>query len=215
MSKSKLRAQFFKLDSAKRLYGLDKPILGLTGSIATGKSSVSKILKNKGFAVIDADMLVKNIYNKQETIEFIKSLNKDYITDNNIDFKKLRASVFSDSVLKSKIEGYIYPKLESEFLKVAAVYNKHEFLIYDVPLLFEKKMQDKFDSSVCVYSPQKIQLERLMNRDNCNKNTAMAIIESQIDIEDKRSMSEYTIDNSGNSHELMQQVDKFIKFYML
>ena len=104
-----------KISSKDRLYNIDIPIVGLTGGIATGKSTCSKILQEKGAPVICADTLVKNIYKEEKTIEFIQKEAPDTVKDHQVNFKLLREKFFNNDDLKIKTENFIYSKLQSEF----------------------------------------------------------------------------------------------------
>ena len=173
------------MKSSKRLYGCPKKIIGLTGGIATGKTSFSKILQKNGHEIICADTLVKNIYNKKETINFIIKEAPTAIVNEKIVFPKLRELFFSNQLIKTNIERYIYSNLEAEFNNELEKINNEAF-IYDVPLLFEKNLNSLVDRTVLIYCPRDIQEKRLCLRDNISKDIADKIIMSQISIEDKK-----------------------------
>ncbi len=187
------------MNNDDRLYKIDIPIVGLTGGIASGKSSVSKILTEHQFNIICADQLTKNIYKKKETYKFIENNFATAITNHTIDFHKLRNIFFSDSHAKQIIETYIHSHIESEFLKVfnqIVKTKRPNFIVYDAPIIFEKKINFLIDKTVCVYCSKKQQLSRLINRDKIDPNMAQSMIDSQIDIDQKVKMANYTIDNS-------------------
>jgi dephospho-CoA kinase len=203
MSKLKLRAQFFKRTNNERLYGLDIAVIGLTGSIATGKSTASKILKDLGHPVIDADKLVKDIYKSNEAIEFLKIVCPETVTNGSeIIFPQLREVFFSNSKLKSEIESFIYQRLERQFLCELSTLNLSNYIIYDVPLLFEKKLESKFDQTICIYSSKSIQLQRLISRDNITAELAKNIIETQISIDSKKTLCDIAIANTDTREAL-------------
>lgn len=190
----KLKPDMIKISSKERLYNLDIPIIGLTGGIATGKSSVSKLLIKDNICLIDADQLIKEIYSSSETIDFIRSIYPESVLNNNIDFKKLREGFFNNPSLKSQIESFLYQRLPQAFL--TKVTKDSKFIVYDIPLLFEKNLQNKFDQVVLVYAPKELQIQRLMKRDNISKDLSSKIIEQQLDIESKKELSDFIIDNS-------------------
>ena len=185
-----LKPKFELLEKTKRLYQISNPLIGLTGGIATGKSLASKILKEKGFKVLDADKLVHEIYALPDTLYFIQKLApkctkmNDGIT--NIDFKLLRQLFFSDKDLKEQIEEYIYSKLPNLFLNSLNDINDHQVVFYDVPLLFEKEINNKTDLNIVIYAPRETQLRRVVARDQINEDLAQKILLSQIPIEDKK-----------------------------
>jgi len=189
----KLKDQFVRLTKKERLYQLDIPIVGLTGGIATGKSTVSSFFKKEGFNIINADSLVHNIYKKKESVDFIQKNFPKALKNGSIDFKYLRKIFFEDKKNQELIENFIYKNLESAFLEETK--NLSDLIIYDVPLLFEKDLKDKFDVVICVYCPEEIQIKRLMERDQTEKELAKKIIQSQVNIEKKKQLSDFIIDN--------------------
>jgi len=209
----KLKDQFIKLNSTQRLYGLTIPVVGLTGGIASGKSTVSKILLAKGLTVIDADQLVKSIYGKEEAIEFVRKNYPDVIKEGRIDFPELRKKVFTAPEIKSEIENFIYLRLPGAFSEAVSRVQGSQALVYDVPLLFEKNLESKFDLNVLVYAPQKIQLARLIKRDGQEEEMAKKIMTQQMDIEIKKSLADYVIDNSNTEVDLQLSVEVFLQKY--
>lgn len=202
--------KFKLLDPKDRLYQIPNPLIGLTGGIATGKSSVAKIFREMGFKVIDADALVKSIYQNPKTIEFIESIAPDSITDKQIDFKKLREKFFSHSEIKSKIESFIYSELPNAFFAELSSIPDQEIIIYDVPLLFEKKLNIKSDLSIVVYAAKDIQIQRLMKRDNISKDLAEKILNAQMPIEEKKLLADYVISNEESLEALKVSVNQFV-----
>lgn len=207
----KLKNNFNRLDSNQRLHKLNIPVIGLTGGIASGKSTVSKILKDKGLAIIDADLLVKGIYALPDTIQFIQKEFPDVVTNGIIQFPLLRKKVFSNREVKETVENFIYKRLFPAFNLAFNKLNNPEVLIYDIPLLFEKNMKDYFDLTVLVYAPQELQIERLMNRDGLSEELAKNILSQQMDIEDKKSKAEFIINNSGPEAKLTEEVNTFLR----
>jgi dephospho-CoA kinase len=206
----KLKSNHINLNEKTRLYQCPVPIIGLTGSIATGKSTVTKVLRNAGLAVIDADMLVKDIYKDNKTIEFIRDTAPNCIQktsdgpDLSVNFKALRDIFFQNSQVKSKIENFIYPLLPIKFLEALENCDLGEvdFIIYDVPLLFEKGLIPFVDDFVLVYTDEKEQLKRLLKRDSISLAQAKDILAAQTTIEEKKLQSVNIIDNSEGFLEL-------------
>lgn len=203
----KLKEIHIKLTKDSRLYNLSCPIIGLTGGIATGKSTVSKMLCDKGLKIIDADSLVKEIYKRAEVFDFIKSTFPDCVKSESIQFNILREHFFSRPETKKIIEEMIYKYLPTQFLsKVDEILKTQNFIIYDIPLLFEKKLNSYFDLVITVYVPQKTQIERLLKRDSIDIELAKTIIKNQENIETKRKLSDMSIDNTNNLTELDNEV---------
>lgn len=202
-SSIKLKKKYISLKKDKRLYEMPCPIVGLTGGIATGKSTVSKILKEKNFPIIDADALVKEVYKSKESIEHLKKYYSQVINDQDeINFKLLREYFFQDIQIQNDIESLIYRQLPEIFLNAYKDLGSPKVIIYDVPLLFEKNLAPFIDFKVVVYCPRAKQVERLMARDGIEKDLACKILSKQINIEEKAKLADYVIDNSGSAEDL-------------
>ena len=132
----KLKNKWITKEQTERLYEIPVPILGLTGGIATGKSTVAQLFRQNGFAVIDADQLVKNVYSTPEALQFVTENFSKAISAGKIDFKILRQLVFSSSEGQQIVETFIYSNLPGEFVRTFNSLPPVEFVIYDVPLLF-------------------------------------------------------------------------------
>lgn len=199
------------LKQENRIYKIKTPVIAITGGIATGKTSFCNILREKGYAVIDADQLVKKIYSSPAAIEFLKKIAPACICDNQINFKILRAWFFERKSNKRIIENYIYQNLQATFLKEYESVKDQKVIFYDIPLLFEKDLESFFDSDVCIYIPQEEQLNRLIKRDNITKELAETIISTQLDIELKKKRSSHIIDNLSTLEDLKDKALEFIK----
>jgi len=206
-----LKEKFIKLEPGFRLYNYDKPIIALTGGIATGKSTVTKLLEQKGLKVIDADALVKSIYQKQETKDLIRTTFSDVWVNNEINFPKLRELVFQNPKVKELIEGFIYARLPEAFREATAKITNQDFYIYDVPLLFERNLDTKVDLKLVVYAPRSVQLARLIDRDGSKEEIGNKILDAQMDIEEKKEKADFVISNSGSVAELAAEVDQLLQ----
>lgn len=207
----KLKNEFIRLVPDRRLYKLNIPVIGLTGGIASGKSTVSQMLKDKGLAVVDADRLVKEIYALPETQAFIQKEFPEVIQAGTIQFHLLRQRFFSDTRVKATVENFIYQRLPQTFQKAFEKFNQPQILIYDVPLLFERDMQGYFDLTVLVYAPQDRQRERLIKRDQQTPEMADSILNQQMNIEEKKLKADFVIDNSKSVAELTKEVENFLR----
>ena len=209
MSLLKLKSEFCKLKPSQRLYGLDIPLIGLTGGIATGKSTASGYLAGKRLPVIDADALVKDIYAQEQTKSLVSQNAPEAISAGQIDFKRLRESFFSHPKLRQKLEEHIYSLLPAAFRIHLAELGKPQFVIYDVPLLFEKNLQEKMDLTLLIYAPKETQIKRLISRDEIDKPLAETIISNQMPIEEKKELGDFIIKNDKSLKQLKQELDIF------
>ncbi|MFA5583370.1 MAG: dephospho-CoA kinase [Bacteriovoracaceae bacterium] len=207
----KLKNKFIKLDSSNRLYELNIPIIALTGGIATGKSTVAKQLLKLNLPLLDADKLVKLVYQKEEVIEHIKNRYPSVMENNAILFRKLREIFFQDSEVKREIENLIYSHLPNVFKEELAKLGSPSFVIYDIPLLFEKNLESKFDLNILVYADPEIQIERLIKRDHHTEEEARNIIRQQISINEKKRRSDLVILNTKDLSYLEEQVNGVIE----
>ena len=191
--------------------------IGLTGSIATGKSTVARMFEEFGCYVIDADKLVHEIYKQGEEgyAKVVKAFGNEILDKNkNIDRKKLAQIVLKDKEKLKKLESIVHPIVEkkrNEILNKIAKSKKDAIVIYDVPLLFEKGMQDMFDCVIVVWTDKKTQIKRLIKRNNLSKEEAEKRINLQMSIDKKRELADIVIDNSKSLDYTKKQVLSIIQ----
>lgn len=205
MSNLKLKTQFHTLSNKQRLYQLDVPLVGITGGVGSGKSSVSKLFNDLGLHSIDADRLIKEIYQIPKVIKWLDLNGQGVVRDQQIDFKKLRSLFFQNIEFKNELEALLYSYLEEIFLKSVKILNQ-SFVLYDIPLLFEKKLETKFDQIICVWVDKKTQRSRLEMRDQGLE--IDNVIRSQLDLDLKKEKSHFVIDNSSSLTETKKQVQQ-------
>lgn len=185
-------------------------IIGLTGGIASGKSTVSKYLTEKGYKVYDADKIAKDISEKKSVQEeiILNFGNKILAENGNIDRKKLKAIVFENKNELKKLNDIIHPKV-IEFYKELKEKNIDEVIIFDVPLLFESGIDKLCDKILVVISDYEIQLNRIVERDKIDKDLASKIIKSQISNEERIKKADIVIENNSSIEELFEKVERF------
>lgn len=202
----------FKLPPTKqpseRLYELTIPLIGLTGGIATGKSTVANFMRKRGLPIIDADALVKLAYQLPHVKDAIGEWCPEAIDDGEINFKILRERFFSESELKTKIEKLIYEELPTLFKK--QIQSNAKFVIYDVPLLFERGLDGLSDYSIVVYCPEEMQRERLIKRDQLSAESADKILSAQWPIERKRETADFVLENTSDLNQLEKNVEDLL-----
>jgi dephospho-CoA kinase len=172
---------------------------------------VAGYFRQKGILVIDADGLVKSIYQTPEAMEFIKKNFPSCIENNSVNFLNLRKIAFNDLDSKKIIENFIYARLHNEFKKAFDKNPFTPFLVYDVPLLFEKNLDQLIDVSICVYCSKEMQLDRLVARDQIDLELAKQILTHQIDIEEKKVKANLVIDNTSDENKLKESFDSIWK----
>ena len=195
-------------------------LIGLTGGISTGKSTISNIIKEKGYPLIDADKVAREVVeiNKPAYIKIIEEFGEEILLENkSINRKELGNIIFRDKLARKRLENITHPYIFQEIKDNIDEFSKDNFIIFlDIPLLFEqyglwKGYDIKFDEIWVVYLDKATQLERLMKRDRITKEEALRKIESQMDIEIKKAKSSKTIDNSGDVGLLEEQIDKLLR----
>lgn len=196
-----LKDEYISLNKQTRLHNCPMPIVGLTGGIATGKSTVAGLFQKDGFHVINADSLIKEIYKLADTIQFIRERFPKCISKDQIDFRVLRKIAFENIQNKKILENYLYKRMPDQF-KLHINSKDSEVVIYDVPLLFEKELNKLVDHNIVVYCPEETQIERLKSRDQIESDLAKRILNNQLPIEDKKLMANDLITNIGTLDEL-------------
>lgn len=182
----------------------------LTGGIATGKSTVANILKLHGYEVIDADEIAHYVLDelKQEVVDVF---GEDILQDNKIDRKKLGNIVFKNHQERVKLENLLHPKIKDEIIKNAKrLEEKKVFYFIDIPLFFEKKNYD-IKKTLLIYAPKSVQIQRILKRDKLTKEEALQRISAQMDIEQKRKLANYVIENTKDLKHLTNEIEKFLR----
>lgn len=191
-------------------------LVGLTGGIATGKSTVSKYLAAKGIPIIDGDKAAR--YVVEVGMPGLQKLVKHFGTsillpDGSLDRKKLGAIVFSDKEKQQLLNELLHPAIyqwmdeERERLEKEQV----PLIVFDVPLLFETKVKRQYDHILVVAADEKIQLERLMRRNQLSEEEAKQRMDSQMPLAEKIRQADDVIDNSFDLETTYRQVDKWLE----
>jgi dephospho-CoA kinase len=179
----------------------------LTGGIATGKSTVANIFKGYGFEIIDADKIAHEMLDVHHQ-EIAELFGLEYVKEGKVIRKKLGALIFSDKKEKARLEALLHPLIFEEIEKESRELDKKEApYLVDIPLFFETNRYP-IKKSIVVYIPQKMQLERLMKRDNITKEEAQRRIDAQMNIEEKKHRATYLIENKRDLEALKRVCDR-------
>jgi len=189
-------------------------IIGLTGGIATGKSTVSSLLVKKGAMLVDADAIAREVMLPGHPVlaavaEFFgQGILQE---DGTLDRKKLGSIVFDDKEALKVLNDISHPEIRKEIRKqmmeLETAYPER-LVVVDIPLLYESGLQSMFEEVWVVYTPRDVQKERLMKRDLLSIGQAEARLQSQMDIEQKKSLADRVIDNSHSLEVTEQQVNE-------
>lgn len=181
--------------------------IALSGGIATGKSTTSSLFMLHGFLTIDADSIAHKLLDlHSSTIALM--FGDQYVHNGKVLRKELGKIIFNNEDQKLKLESFIHPLIKDEIINQAHLFekNKKPYLI-DIPLFFEKGNYD-IQKSIVVYTPKEVQIQRLINRDKCSTQEALKKISNQMDIEKKKELATYVIDNSKDLKNLQNEVER-------
>ena len=191
-------------------------IVGLTGGIGSGKSTVAGMFEDEGAHVIDFDHLARLVVEPDKAAwrDIIDYFGPEIMSsDRTLNRSALAEIVFSDNKSRKALEGFTHPRIfEERDALIKAIKRKDPFsiVIIDFPLLFELDLNKRFDKVILVYVPRAVQLGRLIKRDGIVKKGVEKRLDAQRPIEEKRSLSDYIIDNEGSLNDTRDQVRKVI-----
>lgn len=181
-------------------------ILGVTGGIASGKSTVTRALADLGAVVVSADELAREVVRPGSPIlaRLAQRFGREILLpDGNLNRKALAALVFTDARARSDLNGIIHPaiaELSRQRLRGLQA-ERHSLIVYEAPLLFEAGAEDRVDAVLAVTVREELQLQRLIDRDGLSPEEARARIAAQMPQQEKAARADYVIDNSGPPEE--------------
>ena len=197
---------------------MKKVVIGLTGGIGTGKSTVSQILKEKKFPVIDLDIISHEVIKFPKVVEkIVENFGKEVLEYNNtgnwiVSREKLGRVIFGNRekrlILNSVMHPEILPIMREKILECK---KENKIIFVEIQLLFEVQWEKEFDYILLVSAEKETQIKRILSRDNRSKEEALSIINSQMSLDEKKKRSDYVIENDGNIQDLEKKVDDFLK----
>ena len=190
-------------------------IIGITGGIGTGKSTVSSYLRQKGYRVLDADEMARGISQKEEVLkEVIESFGDDFVIDGKLNREKMAEEIFSNAekkeILESIITNRIIVSAKDIFNRIRSE-DKEQFVFFDAPTLIESGASVLVDKILLVTADIDIRLKRVSDRDGCDEKAVLDRINNQMADEEKRKASDYVIDNSKDEEKLYKEIESFLK----
>ncbi|MDF8368824.1 dephospho-CoA kinase [Weissella paramesenteroides] len=190
--------------------------LGLTGGIATGKTTISNYLKTKGIPVLDADEYARKVVEPGTPglTDIVNTFGKQVLqSDGSLNRKLLGQIIFNDMTARQKLNDITHPRIQQmmtdELQKLAK--GKTPLVILDIPLLLENHNIAGADAIMVVTVPESIQLNRLMQRNNLTKEEAQRRLDAQMPLSEKEKLADFIVDNSGTIANTLTQVDKVIQ----
>ncbi|EPZ97825.1 dephospho-CoA kinase [Helicobacter pylori] len=190
-----------------------KNAIALTGGIGTGKSTTIKILESQGYQILDADKIAHQLL-QEHRFKIARHFGSEIIEKDILNRKKLGVIVFQKANELKWLEDFLHPLIRECMLQKAYELEKnHQAYFLDIPLFFEVGGKKGYPVSkvVLIYAPRVLQIERLLERDKLKEAEILQRLACQIDIEQKRTMSDYIIDNSSSLKDLNKQVERFLK----
>ena len=191
-------------------------VIGLTGGIASGKTTITNFLKKKKFAIHDSDFVVKKIYSKPEPkfLSYLKKTNlKNSIKGNKIDKKTIREEIFTNTEKRKLLEKYLHAKVKKSrdiFLKKNRQ-KKTQIVFLDIPLLFENKLEKICNYTILFYAPLKIRKQRAIRRRGMQKKILLKIIKCQLSDKIKKKKADFIINTSASKDWCFNKILKTIE----
>jgi len=199
-------------------------VIGLTGGIGTGKSTISQILREKKFPVIDLDVISHEIIKFPKVIKkIVENFGKE-ILENSSNFEnknneiqvsreKLGKIIFENREKRLLLNSIMHPEILRVMREQVSKYKKNNKIVFvEIQLLFEVQWEKEFDYILLVSAKKSTQIRRILERDNRSENDALNIINSQMSLEEKRKRSDFVIENDGNIEELKEKIDTFLEY---
>lgn len=190
-------------------------VLGLTGGIATGKSTADKFFEEKNIPIMDCDEIAHNIMNvnKPAWKDIKEVFGEKYLNeDQTINRKKLGKLVFNDPTKMKILNEITHPRIFQEMESQIAQYKSegYSLIIVDAPVLFESHSEKYYDKTLVISLPQDLQIKRLMARNNLTKEEALSRINSQMSLKEKEARATYVIENTGSVEDLYKKLNELL-----
>lgn len=193
--------------------------IGLTGSVATGKSTVSNLIQQAGIPLVDADIAARKVV--EPGTEGLKEIvayfgEEILLADGTLDRAKLGEIIFKDKEKREKLNEITHPRVKNYMLEARERFFRagEELVFFDIPLLFESHLESLVDQIVVVWTTPETELKRLMERNNLTKEDALRRIESQMGIDEKARKADFVIDNNESLEKTQKQVYTFIERFV-
>ena len=183
--------------------------VGLTGGIASGKSTVSSILRELGAVVIDADQLAREVVARGTPglAAVVEAFGPEVLTpDGDLDRPRMGTLVFNDEALRRRLEGIVHPLVFERYAELEASAPADGIVVHDIPLLVESGRAGEFDAVIVVDAPEEVQVERMLRDRGWTEDDARSRIAAQATREQRRAVATYLVENTGTREDLRQRV---------
>lgn len=190
-------------------------IVGITGTMSAGKSTVTELIEEAGYRVYDTDKMVHKYYDRGGVLykELIELFGQDILSnDSNINRAKLGSLVFNDESHLEALENLVFPKVLDEMKEIAG--NRDNLVFFEVPLLFEAKMENFFDKIIVVDAKEDLRISRALNK-GLDKNDISKRMKRQFTAAKKRFLADYIIENNFDLEALKEEVEEVLEIIKL
>ena len=184
-------------------------IIGITGGVATGKSTMVTYLREKGYEVIDSDEIVRKIYQTPYHINQISSLLKMPLVNNELDKKQIAELVFNDQEKLKQLDGYVHPVVFEEIEKLKQL-SEHYFIFIEMPLLFETNYQVNCDQVIVIDAAVETQIERLIKRNHYSEALAKQVVNNQLGRIEKIKLADIVISNNKDYESFIEEINNYL-----
>lgn len=184
-------------------------LVGLTGNYGMGKSTVLPMFRKFGVITIDADKIVESLLEEKDVLGKIRELLGERVFDKSgsLNKKEVTSLIFKNNALRHSLEDILHPLVFEKIKDFLDKMNeKDKVAMIEVPLLFERGYEDRFDRTITIYTKEEVALNRL-EKDGVNREEAILRLKAQLPIEEKIKRAHYVIDNNGTPEETMGQVE--------
>ncbi|MDO3408873.1 dephospho-CoA kinase [Saccharibacillus sp. CPCC 101409] len=191
--------------------------IGLTGGIATGKSTVSRLLAAKGVRIVDADVIARDVMNPGQPLlaAVARRFGPEFLLpEGGLDRRRMAEHIFGRPEEREALNAIVHPAIRAEIRRQVEAHEAADpqgIVAADIPLLYESGLEGLYEKVVVVYVPRELQLTRLILRDKLAPEQAESRLHSQLDIEEKKRRADFVIDNSGTPEDTERQVDRLLE----
>lgn len=197
-------------------------VIGLTGGVGTGKSTVSRILRERGYEVIDLDVISHKVIRFPQVVEkIVENFGREVLEEDNsenyvISREKLGKIIFRNKEKRLVLNSIMHPEILTAMRGKILEHKlenktKNKIIFVEIQLLFEVQWEKEFDYILLISASTDMQIRRILNRDNRTYEEALNIINSQMPLDEKRKRSNFVIENNGSIQDLERKVDEFLK----
>lgn len=190
-------------------------VIGLTGGIASGKSTVSAYLKTLNIPIVDADVVSRQVVEPGSAglSKIVEAFGQEVLKDDQLNRKALRDIVFNDESKRLLLNSILHPIIHEKIVRdLEALKDTHSLVVFDAPLLIENNLMDMVDTLWVVSCSEAHQIERVMKRDGISKDDAKAIIDKQMPLKEKLTYADVVLNNDDTINILHVQIDQALKY---